>query len=183
MSVSHVPARLLPSSTSRLPIPVWIPVLIGLGVICVESTRFMGGNTTQKMIADVWQAVVGRGESAYIGPVNHYLRKVGHVTGYGTLSLLFRRAWYVTIRAYMAIASHELRIAVVALSVVSTLLVGSLDEWHQSFVPGRISAGIDVLIDTCGALLFNVVFWMVLAHRRRMRSLEQMPRLENRLVA
>jgi VanZ family protein len=51
------------------------------------------------------------------------------------------------------------------LLLVSGLMVmaGGLDEWHQSFVPGRMAQGIDVFFDTIcgifGALVFQVWFF------------------------
>jgi VanZ family protein len=61
----------------------------------------------------------------------------------------------------------RLLLAATALSISFTFLVGSLDEWHQSIIPGRTSCCRDVLIDTCGALVFNLAFWSVRAWRRR----------------
>lgn len=38
-------------------------------------------------------------------------------------------------------------------SVAACALFGMLDEWHQSFVPGRDASGFDVLADVTGAVL------------------------------
>ncbi|WP_138120885.1 VanZ family protein [Bathymodiolus heckerae thiotrophic gill symbiont] len=39
-------------------------------------------------------------------------------------------------------------------SLVFCSVYGMLDEWHQSFVPGRMSDINDWLADTVGAMLF-----------------------------
>ncbi|MDT8424755.1 MAG: VanZ family protein [Methyloprofundus sp.] len=39
-------------------------------------------------------------------------------------------------------------------SFIFASLYGASDEWHQSFVPGRMSDTFDWLADTLGALLF-----------------------------
>jgi VanZ family protein len=54
-----------------------------------------------------------------------------------------------------------------SLAVASTFVVASLDEWHQHYVPGRVSSFHDVLVDTTGALLLNVLVWELRARRRR----------------
>jgi VanZ family protein len=59
-----------------------------------------------------------------------------------------------------------LRGAAMALAVLSTFLVASADEWHQSFLMGRVSTPYDVLLDTTGAILFNVALLKILALRR-----------------
>jgi VanZ family protein len=54
------------------------------------------------------------------------------------------------------------------LALLSTLLLASWDEWHQSFLPGRTSSPKDVALDFCGAVVAQLVlFWIaILAHRR-----------------
>lgn len=41
--------------------------------------------------------------------------------------------------------------------VLATLAWGVLDEWHQSFVPGRETEALDVAADAAGALLAALV--------------------------
>lgn len=146
---------------------VWIPVLCGLTLICCESTPVMGGGTTGRWLTDIWPRILGQANTPFFGEVHIFLRKLGHFTGYGTLGLLLHKAWYRSVRFYMQMFGSQLMLAASALSVAFTFLVGSLDEWHQSILPGRTSSCRDVIIDTSGALLFNVVFWLLRARRRR----------------
>jgi len=44
------------------------------------------------------------------------------------------------------------------LTLIVCLIYGLLDEWHQSFVPGRDASGLDLLADGAGALLVVVVW-------------------------
>ncbi|MDW5267974.1 MULTISPECIES: VanZ family protein [Acidobacteriaceae] len=94
------------------------------------------------------------------------LRKVGHFTGYGTLGLLFRRGWLASLRRRWKGTRGGLRAAAMALAVLSTFLVASMDEWHQAFLAGRVSSRYDVLLDTTGAILFNLAMLKFLAWRR-----------------
>jgi VanZ family protein len=149
----------------------WVAVIFSLIFICFTSTSFMGGHHTQIWLTDVWQAVLGTWRLDLTGPVNEACRKVGHFVGYGMIGLLFRHAWHTSIRAGLmrigaSLATIQGMVSVSALSVLSTFLVASLDELHQRFVPGRVSSFRDVKVDTVGAIVLNVVFWTVRAHRR-----------------
>jgi VanZ family protein len=146
---------------------VWLPVFFGLTVICCESTTMMGGGTTGRWLTDIWPKILGQANTPFFGVVHQFLRKLGHFTGYGTLGLFLHRAWYRSIRLYLRMMGGKVMLAASALSVLFTFFVGSLDEWHQSILPGRTSTFHDVLIDTSGALLFNLIFWGVGAYRRR----------------
>jgi VanZ family protein len=53
------------------------------------------------------------------------------------------------------------------LALLSTLLLASWDEWHQSFLPGRTSSVRDVGIDFCGALAAQLVLLAILILVRR----------------
>jgi VanZ family protein len=53
------------------------------------------------------------------------------------------------------------------LSIASTFIIASLDEFHQRFVPGRVGSFRDVLIDTGGALFLSIVLWAVRARARK----------------
>lgn len=160
--------RQSPLGSLHRPSPkVWIPVLIGLAVIGFESTPMGGGQTTGAFLKDLWPRMLAKWEPSTFGEVHHLMRKLGHFTGYGMLGLLLRKAWHHSVQLYLSIVGSQLMFAASALSVSFTFLVGCLDEWHQSTLPGRSSSGRDVLIDTGGALLFNAIFWVTRYLRRR----------------
>lgn len=69
------------------------------------------------------------------------LRKLGHIIEYAVLTLLLRRA----LRAH-GLPPERSGISAAALA----LLYAGLDEYHQSFVPGREGSPRDVLIDALG---------------------------------
>lgn len=71
--------------------------------------------------------------------------------------------------AYFLMAIFALRAFRHALSSLPLLLLSSLafcslygvfDEWHQSFVPGRMSDVNDWLADTMGALIFLGLYYL-----------------------
>jgi VanZ family protein len=82
------------------------------------------------------------------------IKKGGHLLGYGLLALAF----------FFALSprrgGHGVRPSVVAF--VLALLYALLDEFHQSFVPGRHPSLVDaLLIDPAGAGLALFAAWIV----------------------
>jgi VanZ family protein len=134
----------------------WLPAAIGVGVICFESTATMSGANTGRWLLTLCHWLWGQTDKPWLETVNFILRKSGHFCGYGTLGLLFRRGWFHTFRWHGP--RSPLPASSAFLGVVCTFIVASLDELHQRSVPGRTSSIYDVMIDTLGAILFNLVF-------------------------
>jgi VanZ family protein len=145
----------------------WLPVFFGLTVIFFESTRTMSGANTGKWLLDLCHALWGQVDEAPVDVANHILRKSGHFCGYGTLALFFRRAWYISLRKSWEGSRSRLPFSAAALAVFCVFCVASADEIHQSFLPGRTSSIYDVMLDTAGAILFNYLFFVITARRRR----------------
>ena len=77
--------------------------------------------------------------------------KLYHLLEYGGLGLLLARALRASAPRWSS--------PVVALIAISLgILIGTADEFLQSFIPGRISSGFDLLADTVGLALAQVVF-------------------------
>ncbi len=47
------------------------------------------------------------------------------------------------------------------LAIVSTAIVASCDEYHQTFLPGRTGSPYDVLLDTAGACALCLLVWLL----------------------
>lgn len=156
------------ASAQKRPSPqsAWIPVWCSLVFVCFTSTSFMGGSHTQVLVSDVWKALLGNWHYDLTGVVNGDGRKVGHFFGYGTIGLLFRRAWHASMRAWALAMKSKLALFSASLGIASTFAVASLDEWHQRYLPGRVGSFHDVLLDTCGALCLNVLLFAWRAHKR-----------------
>jgi VanZ family protein len=73
------------------------------------------------------------------------VKKGAHLTEYAILAILIYRA--------LAPGVTTLRAGAFAGAWALTVLYAVTDEWHQSFVPGRTAAALDVVIDGSGALL------------------------------
>jgi VanZ family protein len=79
--------------------------------------------------------------------------KICHAAEYLVLGLLLVRALRATLRV-----SRPLFAAVIAIGLV--VVVGSADEFFQSFVPGRQCDILDVLADTTGGAIAQFVYVM-----------------------
>jgi len=146
----------------------WRYAFFGIAFVCCTSNNYFGGAHTGMLLNAVWRAVLGSWHFELRGEVNEIMRKVGHFFGYGMIGIIFRNAWYSTTRTLFA-PTRQWTIAFAAsLGVASTFLVACLDEWHQSYCPGRVGSFRDVLIDTTGALLLNVLLWEWHARKRRL---------------
>jgi VanZ family protein len=133
--------------------------------ICFTSTSFMGGKTTQILVDAVWKVVFGTWHWELTGLVNGSCRKFGHFFGYGVIGLIFRNAWYTSARAFMWVVKSWLTPFAASMAVASTFIVACLDEWHQTFCPGRVGCLHDALLDATGALCLNVAILVVRARR------------------
>lgn len=96
--------------------------------------------------------------------MHHVIRKCGHFVEYFVLSLLILRG----IRG----GRREMRLAWILAAIVLVAGYASLDEFHQSFVPGRTPAVSDVLLDTTGgaaaqAIAALVLLWRHLREKQR----------------
>jgi VanZ family protein len=140
----------------------WLPVAVGIAVIAVESTEFLGSNNTSHPLRSLWEALFGPVSAAQWEMIHHHIRKSGHFFGYGFIGLTWLRAWWMSLSH-----SHFLEDAFLAL--LGTSLVASLDELHQSHLPNRTGTPWDVLLDCCGALSLQLVVYIFLRTMRPKR--------------
>lgn len=142
----------------------WIPVILWLGIIAVESFG-MSSNVTGGWLWKLLRVVHVRVSWQTLQELNHVLRKAGHFTGYGILCVLFFRAWFHTLvsrsritRAssvsLIASALYSIRARCALLAINMTLITAILDEWHQAFDPSRTGSGWDVALDVTGGIIF-----------------------------
>lgn len=80
--------------------------------------------------------------------------KVMHVVGYAGLALLFA----------LSLARRRPTVGKILVVAVVLVVYGALDEWTQSFVPGRQSEFLDWCADTVGTgsglVLYGLCVWI-----------------------
>jgi VanZ family protein len=127
----------------------WWPALIWAVVISGFSTGAFTSDNTSHFIIPILRFFLPHAAPETLEFLHHIIRKCGHLTEYFILSMLILRG----IRA--GEKGLYLRWALVTILIVACY--AALDEYHQSFVPGRTAAAGDVLIDTSGGIAAQIV--------------------------
>jgi VanZ family protein len=148
------------SSNRHEVLKAWIAAILWLIVIAIESTSFASAHNTSHILYPLLHFLFGL-SLAKFEPWHFFIRKSGHVFGYGLLSILLFRAWRETLPA---VGDPKWRLRWASIAVLGTALVASLDEWHQSFLPSRTGTWHDVVLDTCAGI--GVQFLLFLYWRR-----------------
>ena len=141
----------------------WIAAILWLIVIAIESTTYLSSHNTSRFLYPLLHFLFGMNHARF-EHLHFFIRKGGHVFGYGMLCFLLFRAWRETLPA-MDGAKWTLRWA--ALAVLGTAVVASLDEWHQSYIPSRTGTPWDVLLDTCAGITAQILVVAYYAWARR----------------
>ena len=148
----------------------WIAAILWLIVIAIESTALLSSNNTSRILYPVLHFLFGVGWDRF--EIWHfYIRKGGHVVGYAILSILAFRAWRET---FPAGGSPRWTLRWSSIAVLMTLLVASLDEWHQSFLPSRTGRWQDVVLDTSAGIAAQIILFMWLRRKRSGNELSQL---------
>jgi VanZ family protein len=143
----------------------WIAAILWLIVIAIESTTYLSSNNTSRILYPLLHFLFGI-DAAPFEHLHFYIRKAGHVFGYGMLSILLFRAWRETLTV-VSDAKWTLRWA--TLAVLGTAIVASMDEWHQSYIPSRTGTPWDVLLDTCAGTAAQILLLIWYAQSRKFR--------------
>jgi len=146
----------LTSSAKRI-IKVWLPSAVWLAVITVESTNLGSMEHTGRILYPIFDFLFHM-DPAKFEIWHALLRKTGHVVGYFTLSVLFFRSW----RATFPRLSTRWCFAWATVGLLSTALVATIDEWHQSYLPSRTGTVRDVILDTSAALVAQIALFVIL---------------------
>jgi len=108
----------------------------------------MSSETTRRVLHAILPNSI---EPSLFERIHFAVRKAGHVIEYAIFGLLLFRA----IRGGRTGWSWRWALGAIAIAAVYAMT----DEWHQSFVPSRTPSVWDVLIDTTGAALGQVLFF------------------------
>ncbi|MED3563382.1 VanZ family protein [Bacillus xiapuensis] len=126
---------------------IWMLVIF----LVTQLPYFTGDHTAKALnkvvIKEHTMADVGRG---FIDELNFLIRKASHLSAFGILAFLL----------YKVMGSYRFAWLV-------AFLYAMTDEWHQSFMPGRMASVKDVLIDGSGALIFLFLTYLVRRKRKK----------------
>jgi VanZ family protein len=112
---------------------------------------WMNGTKTKRFVlwamAIGWMAVIFGLSSLHGSSVPSRFSTLAHFGVYAVLGALY----------VFALRAPERRWPAAILAVILASLYGVTDEFHQSFVPGRVPDPVDWLVDTAGALTGVVI--------------------------
>jgi len=131
----------------------WWPALAWAVVISGLSTGSFSSEHTSRFIVPLLHWLLPNASHHTLEILHHIIRKCAHFTEYFILSLLIFRS----IRA--GEKGWHLRWALTTVLIVAGY--AAIDEFHQSFVPGRQAAVTDVLIDASGGISAQLVASLV----------------------
>lgn len=129
---------------------VWMAAIF----IVTQLPYFTGKNTSeviQKVVVTEQQSVVSTPSAApmNINELNLLVRKATHIIVFGILAFLLYKSLETIRFSY-------------GLAWILTVFYAISDEWHQSFMPGRVAAYQDVLFDSLGALVALFISYFIM---------------------
>jgi VanZ family protein len=147
----------------------WWPALAWAVVISIFSTGAFTSENTSRVIIPILHWLLPHARMVTLYRIHHVVRKCAHFTEYFILSLLILRG----IRK----GRHDARLTWALAAVIIVAAYACLDEFHQSFVPGRTALPTDVLIDTSGGIAAQavaalVILWGHVRHKQKEEAVE-----------
>lgn len=140
----------------------WGPVVLWMALISVGSTDVLAADETSRFILPFLRWLLPGAAPATLDLLHGAIRKLGHVSEFAVLAVLWYRglAWNGRARRPKA--------ALAAFAL--TLAFAGLDELHQAFVATRTASALDVGWDGLGALGGAVGSNLVWGGRRAARA-------------
>jgi len=134
----------------RRTLTYWLPPILWAAVILSASTDAFSSPNTGSVLERIASWLIGHPLApATLDTLNLIVRKCAHLTEYGILGALAFRA----IRGERT--SWQLRWSVTAVLIAAG--VASADEIHQTFTMMRTGTWHDVVLDTAGATLAQLL--------------------------
>ena len=150
------------STASPRKLRAWIPTLLWLCVLTLFSTDTFSAEHTGSVLWKILHALFGTRFDAHFQEIHFFIRKSAHFCSYGFLGALAFFSWRTT---FPAPPRWTWRWCLLGLLVA--VAAGSMDEFHQRFVPSRGSSVRDILIDTIGAIFFQLAIALWIGWRER----------------
>ena len=121
------------------------------------STDMFSAEHTGSLLARILDTLFPRLSAEHFAQIHFLVRKSAHFCSYGLLGAFSFFSWRATFPAPV-----RWRLLWATLGLLTAFAGGSMDEFHQSFVPSRTSSFHDVMIDTVGGLFFQlmIALWL-----------------------
>lgn len=106
-----------------------------------------------------WDRPISVETRGYFYFVEFLIRKGTHFAGYGIVGLLF----------YFFYRKLKWKLPVL-IAIMTVFFIASLDEFRQTFLPGRSGVFSDVMLDTAGAICFILFAKLILTIKNRVSA-------------
>ena len=133
-----------------LAVIIWITIIFSFSSQEASQSNNLSTNVTEVVVQTVEKVMPSK--EFDVKTMNHYIRKNAHFFVYMILGLLLINA--------IDDSKYSQKITI-SLAIFLGVLTASLDEFYQSFIPGRGPGFKDVLIDTSGLLLGIVIYHII----------------------
>jgi VanZ family protein len=155
-----------PNSTRHV-LVYWIPTLLWLAVLAAFSSDTFSAEHTGRILWKLVRLLYGNISLLAFEHLHFLVRKSAHFFSYGLLSGFAFFTWRATLPEVRRWSARWCTLA-----LLLTLLAGSMDEFHQTFVASRTPAPWDVMIDMAGALFFQALIALTLSRRKTPKALK-----------
>lgn len=154
-------------SSGQTLLRAWLPPLLWMLAIYIGSTDALSSQHTSRFLGPFLRWLIPGISDAAIHGAQYVIRKIGHLTEYAVLALLFHRALRM---AWSWRPGWNWRAAGIAFVLAAAYAV--TDEFHQGFVATRYGSPFDVVIDATGAALGLGALWLweIAKHTARRRA-------------
>ncbi len=146
-----------------------MPPVVWLCLIALMGTDLFAGNRTYMLV--VWLVRTLHLHVRRLWLLHIAVRKLGHFSGYAVLGALLFHSWRGTLperrQTVRGVIEASWNWRWMALSIVTSVVSASLDEYHQSFSRYRTASWRDVALDTMGVVFANLLILTVLIGRTR----------------
>jgi VanZ family protein len=147
------------SNRRRVLLSAWIPAGICVSLILMSSSDTFSSENTSSVLRPMVERLLGHFSNPVWTKLLYDVRKTGHFFAYGFVSVVFFRAWRMTFRLSRSYSAVTASLRAAAVALLSTLVLCSADEFHQSFLPKRTGSPFDVLLDMCGAVTCHLILF------------------------
>lgn len=140
----------------------WLPaVFTMIGIFCFSAQPVIASSKSSQMIAniifDLYEKISNTPLLEEIKVqkmelIEHIVRKGAHFSEYALLAGMIMLHWAVR---------EKKRKELIVLSILLSAIYAMTDEFHQTFVTGRAGRVTDVLIDTSGAIVGTLIFYIL----------------------
>ena len=164
-TLDEVPYRVPPKPLFPRWMAAWVPALLWSGLIYFASTDTFSADHTASVFEPIFRWLIPSLTSSQFEHIHFAIRKCAHFTEYFVFFILLYRGiragrtgwlWSWAFAAWFIAAAYS-----------------ALDEIHQSFVASRTASPWDSMLDSTGALVALLVFFLF--YRFRHNSLRSAP--------